>query len=222
MKKSLIKRITKIAFGKEYKDKLDQKILNNKILWGIALFMVLVNSLSIYGYLNLQANNHVKLNIPKVNYAEGEQIVASDFANDTHYLSWGMYHIIGLSNFSNKNIRTKLNEITKYMPADSYALKKNELDSFEKSVIDNSIVSYFRIPNIINKNKEKISDGWNVYKKDKKNKFGVDEWTVIARGDIKKKYGFSYEDPVKKCDMEINYYRYGGFTYVANFGTDCF
>lgn len=221
-----IKKVSDVVIGKEYKDKLDQKILNNKILWFISLFLCFIIGLLTMGYISLQDNNSVRANFPKVNYVEGEQIVGNNFANKIHFLSFGMYHIINLSSFNEKTIESKLNEIIKSMREEEYIIKKDELTKFKKTVLENNIKSNFRVPNIIldEKYADKMKDdrGWRIFKEKQPNNIGADVYTIVATGDIHKKYGVSYEDPVKKCKMVISYFRRGGYTYVENFGTDCF
>ena len=39
----MLGKITKIVYGKEYKDELDNKILNNKILWFMIMIMIFWN-----------------------------------------------------------------------------------------------------------------------------------------------------------------------------------
>ena len=48
-------KITKIVYGKEYKDELDNKILNNKILWFMIMIMIFELYVSI-AYMDVKKN----------------------------------------------------------------------------------------------------------------------------------------------------------------------
>jgi hypothetical protein len=208
-----ISMLAKTVFGKEYKDKLDQKIMNNKLLWLFFLILISWNTIMLISLLDLKSTNHVKAQFPKTNYAEGTQEVGNDFANDAYFMSWGMYDILtNLSKFDKKDIRKKINEIANKMTAERYIEKKKEIDDFIKNVDGNSIKADFRIPN----------DEWHITRLKEKNRYGKEVVEVTANGDIFKKYGSNYTDPPKKCSYTISYFRKGGITYVENFGTDCF
>lgn len=207
-----VRPVSKVVFGKEYSDLLDQKILNNKILWIVFLVLIGWNTMMQVSLLDLKSTNHVKAQFPPVNYVSGTQEVGQDFANKEHFTAWGMYHIITLAKFDETNIQEKLNKIANMMSAKMYKKKKLVIDSFVENVKTNKIDSNFKIPN----------DNWSSKVLEEKNEYGKEVTVVTATGDIFKKYGSSYEDPQKECIMSVSYFRKGGITYVEDFGTDCF
>lgn len=223
-KRPLIEKVSQIIFGKTYKDELDQKIINNKILWLMFLLMFIWNALLQNSYIDLKNTNHTKASFPPVNYVSGEQIIGNDYANSTHFLSWGMFDIINISSINKKTAENKINNIANKMDQENYINKKPQIDLFIKTIKDNDVKATLKIPHIIRYENVEVRDdrGWLVYKNNKKNKYGVDTFTVRATGEMKKKYGATYEDALKKCHFEVIYYRYGGELYVENFGTDCF
>jgi hypothetical protein len=210
----MVNKLSKIVFGREYKDELDKKILNNKILWLIFLILFLWNSFATYGYLSLRETNHVKLDMPAINYHTGTIEVGNNFANEDFYMAWGMYDIIQtFVQFDKKNISQKMAYLANKMTEDAYLNKKEEIDNFILLVDENNIKGQFRIPN---------DNGWAVNKNEEKNAYGKEVYTVSATGEMVKHFGSSYIDEPKKCTVSIEYFRKGGLTYVENFASDCF
>lgn len=205
-----INKFSRMIFGKDYKDELDQKILNNKVLWLFVMILFIWNVVNQSALLDLKKTNHVNAQFPQTNYAQGEQVVGNDFANDAYFMSWGMYDIISFSKFTPKDIQKKVNYIANKMTATRYELKKKDLDAFVANVKKNDMKADFRIPN----------DQWEIMKEGE-NSLGAEVYAVTAKGDIFKNYG-SYTDPQKECTFTIKYFRKGGITYVEDFGTDCF
>ena len=209
----LIEKLSSMIFGKQYKDELDQKILNNKILWLLFLLMLLWNSFITNGYLSLRDTNHVKITMPAINYHTGEYKIGNDFANEDFYMAWGMYDIITyMTKYDKKNVHKNIAKIANKMPEDEYLNKKEQIDSLIALIQDNNVKAIYNIP----------SDEWKVMKQEGENKYGKEVFKVTAKGTMVKNYGVDYADEPKFCETSISYFRKGGMTYVQDFYTDCF
>lgn len=206
-----IDSISKVIFGKEYADELDQKILNNKILWLFIMILVVWNSVQTIAFMNVKENNRVVAQFPAVNYVDGEQIVGENYANGNHFLAWGMYHIINLAKFDRENIEEKLNSISNSMTQDGYLKKKASIEKFIQDVKKNKVTSNFKIYN----------DEWKTKVESSKNNYGAEVTTVTAVGDIFRSYG-AYKDNRDKCEYTVSFFRKGGMTYVEDFSTTCY
>lgn len=209
----IIEMTSKIIFGKTYKDKLDQKILNNKILWLFIMILFFWNCFNTYGFLALRDTNHVKLELPAINYHNGSIIAGNDFANDAYYMSWGMYDIIThFSHLDKKNIEYNLSKIANKMTETDYLKKRAQIEQFIAIFKENSLRTNFIIP----------SDGWTIKKEEELNTYGKEVYTVTAKGNIEKSFGGSYSDKPKECSIDIQYFRKGGVLYVQNYSSNCF
>jgi hypothetical protein len=176
--------------------------------------MAFWNSLVTYGYLELRNTNHVKLDIPAVNYHTGTIEVGNSFANDDFYMAWGMYDIIHVfGQLDKKNVSEKMAYLSNKMTEDLYLQKKDEIDKFILLIKENNVKARFQIPS---------DTGWKVALKDHKNEYDKDVYVVSATGEMIKAYGTSYADGPKQCTTSIEYFRKGGITYVQNFASDCF
>lgn len=206
----MISKIRKIIYGKEYKDKLDEKILNNKILWLMIMIMFVWNNSLTLGYINLKENNTVKADFPPINYTKGTQVVGNDFANDEYFLAWGMFHIINSSNFDTQNINEKIDAVANMMLYDRYIELKNGLDKFVANVKKNKLKSTF----------SSYNDTWDVVSRGK-NKYGSEVATVVVEGEVLNTYS-TFKPKRQKCSYSIGLFRKGGKTYVQDFSSTCF
>lgn len=206
----MIKRISKIVYGKEYKDELDNKILNNKILWFMIMILTFWNCMLSISYMDLKKNNSVKAQFPPLEYNKQEQIVGNDFADDNHFLSWAMYYVLTSSGFDTNNIEDRLNNIANNMLLDNYLHKKEDFTNFIENVKKNKLKSKFLAYN----------DTWKVITREK-NDYGVESATINVKGEVSNKYS-GFEPVRKECDYTIILFRKDGVTYVQDFGTTCF
>ena len=76
----MLKNNTNIIWGKEYADKLDQKILNNKILWFGFMVLFVWSSMTQISFMDVKRNNKVVVDFPPVPYGTGIQEIGNDFA----------------------------------------------------------------------------------------------------------------------------------------------
>ena len=207
----LIKYFSKIIWGKEYADKLDQKILNNKILWFGFMVLFVWNSLLGISYMDVKKNNKVVVDFPPVQYGTGIQEIGNDFANDEFFASWGMFLINSIASFDRENIQSRIDFVANKMTADNYLEKKEIIDKYIEDIKANKIRANF------------TTDGtsYHVESKRTKNKYDVEVVTVVANGDMTKTIG-NFKSERLACQFNISLFRKGGVTYVEEFGTNCF
>lgn len=206
----MIKNLRKIVYGKEYKDELDNKILNNKILWFMIMVMIFWNSMLSIGYMDVKKNNQVKATFAPYEFNNKEQVVGNDFADDNHFLSWAMFLITTTSNFDTQNIKEKFDTLANSMLLDDYVAKKENIDAFVENIKRNKIKSKFIA----------FSDTWKVVNKEE-NQHNVEAVTINVQGEVANRVS-TYEPIRKNCDYSITLFRKGGDTYVQDFTTTCF
>lgn len=207
----MLANITKIIWGKEYADKLDQKILNNKILWFGFMVLFVWSSMLQISYMDVKKNNKVVVDFPPVAYGSGIQEIGNEFANDEFFASWGMYLINSISSFDRENIQTKIDFVSNKMTADNYLEKKETIDKYIEDIKTNKIRANFS------------TDGTSYHVEPKRviNKYGVEVVTVVANGDMNKTIG-TFKSERLSCQFTMSLFRKGGVTYVEEFGTNCF
>lgn len=207
----MLKNITNIIWGKEYADKLDQKILNNKILWFGFMVLFVWSSMTQISFMDVKRNNKVVVDFPPVPYGTGIQEIGNDFANDEFFAGWGMSLIYTISSFDRENIQSKVDVVSNKMTAENYLEKKETIEKYVEDIKANKIKANFS------------TDGtsFHVEPKRTKNKYGVEVVTVVANGDMTKSIG-SFKSERLPCQFTISLFRKGGVTYVEEFGSNCF
>jgi hypothetical protein len=206
----MIKHLRKIVYGKEYKDELDNKILNNKILWFMMMIMIFWNSMLSISYMDVKKNNIVKATFPPYEFNKEEQVLGNDFADDNHFLSWAMFYISTTSNFDTNSIQKKFDFLSNNMLLDDYLSKKENFNDFIENVKKNKLKSKF----------SSYNETWKVLSKEN-NKHDVEAATINVKGEVTNKYS-SFEPVRKECEYTIILFRKDGATHVEDFGTTCF
>lgn len=206
----MIRKIRNIVYGKEYKDELDNKILNNKILWFMIMIMIFWNFMLSIGYMNVKENNQVNATFPPFEYNKKEQVIGNNFADDNHFLSWAMFYILTTSNFDIHNIQEKFDSVANNMLLEDYIRKKENFISFTENVKKNKLKSKFTPYN----------DTWKVTNREE-NHHNVEAATINVKGEVANRVS-TYEPIRKECDYTIILFRKNGETHVQDFGTTCF
>lgn len=188
-------------FGKKYLTTHGRMIANNKFMFTISIFQLVIIFILIVGYWRLTSQKEFAVHIPDYGIVK----VGRMKANELYYKVWGDYVVSRIANFTPTTIRHNVEKASVIFDKASWNHQKPHIDKYMKVIEDNSISQDFSF----NDDDVKLQ-----ISKDGKN--ATLQYTGTAHQDINK-----LSQQTIKCSYTFGFFVDDGRPYQESISTNC-
>lgn len=174
-----------------YFEDLKNQSGKNKILVGIIIALLIINLIMFKSVVNIASNKTVEIQVPTF-LEQGKYVIGGTFANEKVFKMWTKLWVEELANYSYKDVRSRVNNITEFLAPETFYSNKASLYKFVDFVEKNFITQSFSPENFA------IKDLQNGY------------YSIAWTGQLKRQIGIQ-EDSLSNLT-----YRYEFICFVRN------
>lgn len=127
-------------FGKKYLTTHGRMIANNRFMFTLSIFQLIIIVVLLIGYLRLTSQKEFAVFLPDYGIAK----VGRMKANELYYKVWGDYVISRIADFTPTTIQHNVEQASVIFDSSSWNHQKPHIDKYVKVIEDNSISQEFK------------------------------------------------------------------------------